>query len=286
MKRVIGPALAAALSLSAAQAQQPSQAQPSQAQPPQAQPASPAASSPATQPDLGLKVELEPGAMTLVKLMCDRLAAARTMSFTALTTYESPDRTGQPLAYTTLAQVTLQRPDKLKVITLGDGPRNEFYYDGTTVQAYEPAAHLLATAKAPDTIDDMLRAAYEYAAIYFPFTDVIVSDPFKTVGENLQVAFTVGKSTVVGGVPTDIVVLIGKYAHVQLWIGSEDRLPRMARAIFIGDPSHYRHTVQFSDWKIDPALPADSFAFTPPPDSIVVPFARPDAPPVKPADKK
>jgi hypothetical protein len=224
--------------------------------------------------------------MAPVKAMCDKLAAAKTISFTAVTTYESPDRTGEPLAYTTLAQVALQRPNKLKVIMLGDGPRNDFYYDGTTVQAYEPAANLLATVKAPDTIDEMLRAAYEYASIYFPFTDVIVSDPLKVISENLRVAFVVGKSIVVGGVPTDIVVLVGKYVHVQLWIGSDDKLPRMARAIFIGDPSHYRHTVQFSDWKIDPALPADTFAFMPPANAARVPFARPDTPLAKPADKK
>ena len=274
MRRMVAAPVAllvAAASLCTAQAQQPPQA---------AQPA------PAAQPDLGLKVEIEPAAMALVKAMCDKLAAAKTMSFTAVVTYESPDRTGEPLAYATLSQVALQRPDKLRVVTLGDGPRNDFYYDGTTVQAYEPAANLLATVKAPETIDGMLRAAYEYAAIYFPFADVIVSDPFKVVSENLRVAFVVGKSVVVGGVQTDIVVLVGKYLHVQLWIGTEDKLPRMARAIFIGDPSHYRHTVQFSDWKIDPALAADTFSFTPPTNAARVPFASPDSPLAKPADKK
>jgi hypothetical protein len=275
MKRVIVAVLVAAASVSVARAQQQQQ--------PQAAPAAPAA---AAQPDLGLKIEIEPAAVALAKAMCDTLAGAKTMSFTAVVTYESPDRTGEPLAYMTLAQVAMQRPNKLKVITLGDGPRSDFYYDGTTVQAYEPAAKLLATVKAPDNIDDMLRAAYEYASIYFPFADVIVSDPYEVISDNLRVAFVVGKSMVVGGVPTDIVVLVGKYVHVQLWIGSDDKLPRMARAIFVGDPSHYRHTVQFSDWKIDPALPADTFAFTPPADAARVPFARPDSPLAKPTDKK
>jgi hypothetical protein len=281
MKRLIVAAavavLVAAASFSVAQAQQQPQQQP------QAAPAGPAA---AAQPDLGLKAEIDPAAVGLVKAMCDKLAAARTMSFTAVVTYESPDRTGEPLAYMTLSQVALQRPNKLRVVTLGDGPRNDFYYDGTTVQAYEPAANLLATVGAPDNLDDMLRAAYEYASIYFPFADVIVSDPYKVISDNLRVAFVVGKSIVVGGVATDIVVLVGKHVHVQLWIGSDDKLPRMARAVFVGDPSHYRHTVQFADWKIDPVLPADTFTFTPPANAARVPFARPDSPLGKPADKK
>ena len=257
-------ALTMSTAMSMAQAQQPA----TQA---------PAAQAPAAPPDLGLKVEVEPAALAILKAMSDKLASARSMSFTAFTTYESPDRTGLPLAYTTLSQVTLQRPNKLKVISPGDGPRTEFYYDGKTVNAYEPAAKFVATVDAPDTTDAMLRAAYQRAAIYFPFTDLVVSDPMKAIGENLRVAFVVGKSTVVGGVTTDIVVLVGKFAHVQLWIGSDDKLPRMARAIFLEDPARYRHTVMFSDWKVDPPLAADAFAFTGPADTIRIPFAPPGA---------
>ncbi len=257
--------VATALSISTALAQQQPAAQ------------GPASPSPASAPDLGLKVEVEPAAMAIVKAMADKLAAAKTMSFTAFTIFESPDRTGLPLGYTTLSQVTVQRPNKLKVISPGDGPRSEFYYDGKTVNAYEPAAKLVATVDAPDTIDAMLRAAFQRAAIYFPFTDLVVSDPMAAIAENLRVAFVVGKSTVVGGVTTDIVVLVGKFAHVQLWIGSDDKLPRMARAIFLEDPARYRHTVMFSDWKIDPALAADTFAFTAPAGTIRIPFAPPGA---------
>lgn len=252
-----------ALSMSMALAQQPATQAPG--------------SPPVSPPDLGLKVEVDPAAMAIVKAMSDKLAAAKSMSFTAFTIYESPDRTGLPLAYTTLSQVTVQRPDKLKVVSPGDGPRTEFYYDGKTVNAYEPAAKLVATVEAPDTIDAMLRAAFQRAAIYFPFTDLVVSDPMKMISENVQVAFVVGKSTVVGGVTTDIVVLVGKFAHVQLWIGSDDKLPRMARAIFLEDPARYRHTVQLSDWKIDPPLAADTFTFNAPADTIRIPFAPPGA---------
>jgi hypothetical protein len=71
---------------------------------------------------------LEPKAIDLLKAMSARLAGARTMAFTAVSTYESPTHIGPPLAYTTISDVTLQRPDKLRVITPGDGPASEFYY--------------------------------------------------------------------------------------------------------------------------------------------------------------
>ena len=240
-------------------------------------PLSAAMAQPAAAPDLGLKVEIEPKAMAIVKAMAEKLAAAKSMSFTAVATYESPDRTGLPLLYLTTSDVTMQRPNKLKVISPGDGPRTEFWYDGKTVQAYDPAAKLVAVVNAPDTIDATLRAAFLHAAIYFPFTDLVVSDPLAAISEKLKIAFVVGQSAIVGGVATDIVVLVTELAHVQLWIGRDDKLPRMMTAIFPEDPARLRHTVLLSNWKLDPPLAADAFTFTPPAGTNRIPFAPPGA---------
>ena len=71
--------------------------------------------SPATPP----KPELEPKAIELLKATSDRLAAAHTLSFTAVEIFEHPSRHGHPLAYATKSDVTLQRPDKLRVLIAG-----------------------------------------------------------------------------------------------------------------------------------------------------------------------
>jgi hypothetical protein len=133
-----------------------------------------AAESPAPEPT----PSLEPKALEILKAASSRLAAAHTMKFTAIHFYESPSRQGHPLAFTTKSEVTVQRPDKLRVIILGDGPASEFYYDGKKMMAYAPAENLVATADAPSTIDATLEQAYHSAAIYFPFADWIVADPY------------------------------------------------------------------------------------------------------------
>src|SRR5262249_34437616 len=56
---------------------------------------------------------LEPKAIDILKAASARLAAAHSMTFTAVATYESPSTVGPPIAYTTTSDVTLQRPDKL-----------------------------------------------------------------------------------------------------------------------------------------------------------------------------
>ena len=143
--------------------------------PPAEKKTTPAKKPPATPP----KPDLEPKAVELLKAVSERLAAAHTLSFTAVQLSESPSRQGPPLAYATKTDATLQRPDKLSVITSGDGPASDFYYDGKTMMAYAPAENLLAVADAPPTIDAMLEAAYHSAGIFFNFTDLIVADPYK-----------------------------------------------------------------------------------------------------------
>ena len=81
---------------------------------------------------------IEPQALAILKATSERLVAAHAMSFTAVTTYESPARNGQPLYYATRSDVTMQRPDKLRVITPGDGPASDFYYDGRQMMSRCP----------------------------------------------------------------------------------------------------------------------------------------------------
>jgi hypothetical protein len=64
---------------------------------------------------------------------------------------------------------------------------------------------------------------------------------------------------VIGGTKTDMVVWANPDVHVQMWVGAEDRLPRRMRAIFAADPLKLRHDMEFSNWQLDPALPADTF---------------------------
>jgi hypothetical protein len=222
---------------------------------------------------------LESKAIEILKASSRRLAAAPTLRFTAVVSYESPSRLGPALVYTTRSSVTVQRPNKLQVIQSADGPASEFYYDGKTMVAFAPAEKLVAIADAPPTIDAALEAAYTSAAIYFPFTDVIVADPYGDLAKGMELAFYIGQSRVVGGTTTDIVAFVGDGVFQQVWIGVEDKLPRMARAVFRNDPLQLRHQVEFSDWKLGGTVPAGTFASSRAATAHRMPFAHPDARP-------
>jgi hypothetical protein len=236
----------------------------------------PPAKKPAAPPATATRPALDPKAIEILKAACSRLAAAHTMAFTAVVAYESPSRLGPPLVYLTKSEVTVQRPDKLRVITLGDGPASEFYYDGKIMMAFAPAENLVAIADAPPTIDAALKAAYDAADIYFPFDDVIVSDPYKDIADGMKRAFYIGQSHVLGGTTTDMVAYVSSGVFVQAWIGAEDKLPRMLRAIYLDDPLQQRHGLELTNWQLDLPVPPDAFGSSKASSATRIKFARPD----------
>ncbi len=227
--------------------------------------------------------EMDPKAVELLKAMSSRLAAAHSMAFTAVITYESPSGYGPALAYTTTSDIVMQRPDKLRVITAADGPATEFYYDGKTMMSFHPAEALVAIADAPPTTDAMLKKLYDAAGTYFPFADLVAADPYGDLAPGLTLAFYIGQSKVVGGTTTEMLAYEAHGVFIQLWIGAEDKLPRMMRAVYFDDLLQLRHQVELSHWQIDSPVAADAFGTSKAAGATRIEFAHPKSKAPKPA---
>jgi hypothetical protein len=219
---------------------------------------------------------LEPRALDLIKAAAARVAAAKSMAFTATVSYEYPSQLGPPILYTVRYDVTMQRPDKLRVIIPGDGPASEFYYDGKSITAYTPAENLVASAPAPPTIDAALKTAYDIADIYYPFTDMLIADPYAALTDGAILAFYIGPSETVGGTKTQMVAWANPDVFLQIWIGVDDKLPRRVRAIYSSDPAGLRHQLDLSNWQIDQEIPADAFTSQKAENAKRIKFDRPE----------
>ena len=224
-------------------------------------------------------LELESKAIEILKATSNRLASAHTLTFTAIETFESLSRQGVPLVYGNKYDTVLQRPNKLRVILEGDGPASEFYYDGKVVMAYAPTENLVAVADAPDTIDKTLEAVFHSAAIYFPFTDLIVTDPYGDMASGLKHAYYVGQSNVVAGITTDVVAFAGNGIFAEMWVGAEDKLPRIIHVIYLDDPDRLRHNLILSDWKLDTSVSDDFFTSSKASSAKHMQFAHPNPEP-------
>jgi len=234
------------------------------------------------------KPALEARAVDLLKATSARLAAAKAMSFTATVSYEYPSRLGPAIVYTSRYDVTMQRPDRLRVVNPGDGPASEFYLDGKTMVAFAPAENLAAVAEAPPTLEAALKQAFEKAAIFFPFTDLLLPDPYAALADGTKLAFSIGPSALVGGVKTDMIAWANDDVFLQMWIGADDKLPRRVRAIYRADPLRLRHDMVLSNWQLDPVVAADVFGSSKAQVAQRMEFAHPVAalpPGVKPVAK-
>ena len=90
------------------------------------------------------------------------------------------------------------------------------------------------------------------AEIYFPFSDLLVTDPYTGLAIGMQLAFYIGQSRIIDGATTDMVAYASDDVFVQMWIGAQDKLPRKMRAVYRRDPLQLRHEMLLTGWQLDP----------------------------------
>lgn len=234
----------------------------------QAQPAPPAQTAQAP--------AIEPKALEILKAMSTKLASAKTVSFTVATAFDQPGRNGQPILYATESNVALQRPNRFAVITYGDGPRSAFYYNGKDMVVALPEKNLVAVADAPGSVEDMLEQAFVKAGIYFPWVDLIVTDPFAEIQKGLKSAFYIGQSKVMGDTTTDMVAFANANVMVQIWIGAKDKLPRMISIIPVDKDQPGRQILTFGNWTLNKSIPSTVFESKERKSARKIDFAKPE----------
>jgi hypothetical protein len=221
---------------------------------------------------------VEPAAIELVRAMSNVLGKAKTIQFDAIVQSEYPSIDGIQVMYTTAAKLAMQRPNKFDVVVSGNGAPHEILFNGKQLFAYVPDSNIVAVTDCPDTIDTAAAFAYEKAGLFFPGDDLILSNPFEHITEGVTDAFVVGKTKLVGGVETDIVVMAGNNLQGQLWIGTKDHLPYMASWVYLGDKSRPRTTLTYKNWKLNATVPASTFDSVRFSKALVTEFSHPEAP--------
>lgn len=218
---------------------------------------------------------VDPAALALLRGAGATLAAAQSLSFTATALHDVPSAEGQSVLYTVQSRVSLSRPDRLRIETVGDGAPALFVSDGRTMTLFRPLAHTVATAPAPAGLEAVLRAETAAAGQSQAFADMLLADPVQGLTAGLTRAFVVGASRLVGGVETEVVAFAGPDAQGQIWIGAQDRLPRQLWVTETNAPGRPRSGVAFGDWRLDAPLDDQTFTATGAAGAAPVPFAKP-----------
>ncbi len=199
-------------------------------------------------------------ALNNLKRMSDTLSTAKTVSFRARNMVPLEGPGGVWISLYDDARVVMQAPDKLFVVTRGDSAPMDYYYNGKSITIYVPNKNLYADKPAPATIDEVIEAAYDEDGRSFPYADLLVSDPYAVLTENMLSAIYVGRSDI-GGVKTDHLVFSHEEVEWQIWIGVENNLPIMTVATYLDDASEPSYTTEFSEWKLNDPVDKAIFDF-------------------------
>lgn len=216
----------------------------------------------------------DPRALQALKAMSDKLTAAKTLTFKTRNMISVALPTGQWIRLFGNSTVVLERPDKLFADTAGDQAEHDFYYDGRTMTMYAPGANAYAQEPVSGSIDAMINRSYEIAENYFPFADVLMSNPYEALTRNLTSATLVGQSQI-GGVLTDHLAFAGEGIEWEIWNGTEDKLPRLLLVTYLNVDGRPLHGVEFSNWTLGATIPAATFTFQPPAGAVKIEFSPP-----------
>ena len=199
-------------------------------------------------------------ALDILKRMSDTLSKAKTVSFRSKNMVPIEGPGGVWISLYDDARVVMQAPDKLFIETRGDSAPLDYYYNGKTITTYVPDNNLYADKAAPATIDEVIEAAYDEDGKSFPYADLLVSDPYAVLTENLLNAIYVGQSDI-GGVKTYHLVFSHKDVEWQIWIGVDNNLPVLLVATYLDEASEPSYTTEFREWKLNEPVDESTFVF-------------------------
>ena len=210
-------------------------------------------SSPTKPPEATVPIVKDDRALDALKDMSDAVAKAQSMTFRAESAVAIASPNGQWIHVFGTSLVTLQRPNKLYVETRGDMFPQNFYYDGQTVTMYAPNEKLYAAENVPGNLDETLLQVFQKHGTYFSFADVIMSVPHDAMAKDVTSAEIVGQSTV-GGVLTNHLAFTSPGIEWEIWIGVDDKLPRLLEVTYTGQKGEPTCSVAFADWRLNPAI--------------------------------
>jgi hypothetical protein len=217
--------------------------------------------------------EQDPQAKAILMNMADFLAKAPAFSVTLLSGYDAIQADGQEIEFGERRRILLQRPDGLRIeVERSDGDQGLVLFDGTAITVCKANDKAYARTEQPGTLDEAFVYLVKDLQLTLPLARMFHSDFAQDLEKQLTAISHVEENTLFD-VPTDHLAARSAEVDLQIWIArGEQPLPRRVILTYKNASGQPQFRADFRDWKLSPALSADSFTFTPPADAEQIPF--------------
>jgi hypothetical protein len=220
------------------------------------------------------QAELQPQAVDALNKLGNYLRTLKSFRIQADSVTDAVLTTGQNIGFLHRTEMSVQRPNKVRVVITGSRAPKGLIYDGHTFVLFNDTHHYYSKVPAPPTIHQLIVDADEKYGVQLPLVDLFYWGEQSDDEKALTSALFIGLDKVDGK-------WCNHYAYQQpgldweLWIQSGSRpLPCRFVVTDTTQPSRPRHAVNY-EWTLNPTFDAGTFTFHPGPGAHEIPMRPP-----------
>lgn len=215
---------------------------------------------------------VQPEAVAALKRMSQYLSGLKAFELTSDSSLDLVTLDEQRLQMDAVVRYKVTQPG-IWVSYESDQKNRQYFYDGKNFTIYAPKLNFYASAPAPASNREFLKAVYDKFGISLPLEDLFRwNDGDDSDIAALTSAFGAGTATI-NGVATDHWAFRQGDFDWEVWIEKGDRpLPRKLVIIDRTDPAMPGYTARLS-WELNPKLQQSDFTFVPGKDAMRIQLA-------------
>lgn len=216
---------------------------------------------------------VDPEAVAALRRMSQYLSTFKSFELTSDSSLDMVTVDGQRLQMDAVVHYKVKQPG-IWISYESDPKSRQYFYDGKNFTIYAPKLNYYASAPAPATNREFLKALHDKFDISLPLEDLFRwNDGDDSDIAALTSAFGAGTATI-GGVPTEHWAFRQGDFDWEVWIEKGDRpLPRKLVIIDRTDPAMPGYTARLN-WVLNPTLKQSDFTFTPGKDAMRIRLAQ------------
>jgi hypothetical protein len=216
-----------------------------------------------------------PDVIAALQKMGTQLRNLQAFAVKAQTTTDDALASGQKIQYSSVVNLKVRRPDRLRVDVAGDRRNERMYYDGKTFTAFSERQGYYAQFDAPPTLNELKPVLEKRYGIDMPLADLFYWGTEQDATSAIKSGTLVGTS-VVNGVSCDHYAIHQADIDWEIWIEQGAHpLPRKMVITTTTERVLPQHTMVL-DWDLSPRLTDDLFTFSPSPNAHRIAFEQID----------
>ena len=223
----------------------------------------------ATQARAQTTPDIDPDAMAALDKMGTYLRSLKAFQIRAAISTENVLDDGQKVEIDSVADLLVDKPDKLRMEAKGDQQHRTFFYDGKTFTLFAQRLNFYATVPAPPTIIELIDKLQEKFDIELPLVDMFDWGTPRATDKEISSAIDLGPASI-EGVTCEQFAFRQLGIDWQIWIQSGDYpLPRKLVITTLTDEARPEYTSVYT-WNLAPSFDDTAFIFDKPKDALKI----------------